>query len=196
MLTKSEMGGFSGVPSASRRHYPERARVGVSYHSRTLPRRIPQCYRGCNVVARGWDNDSTSLFAGLFWALRLGDGWYGARKPVQLVGLAAPMPAHRAREMGSIGVGPPNALVKRPKLRRAGARFLLGRARRCGRGPCSVGTEAWARFLRRLAAKTVTTPEGLPCKGRDHTGGPDLARTVTQPVATSVRFNKLLGGPD
>ena len=61
-----------------------------------------------------------------------------------------------------------------------GARFLLGRARRRGRGPCSVGSEARARVLpapRR--ARPVTAPEGPPCKGRDHAGGPDQARIVT-----------------
>ena len=65
--------------------------------------------------------------------------------------------------------GPPNAPVKRPKLRRAGARYLLGRARRRGRGLCGVSRTAPDRAV-----------------------GPAQARIVPQPGATSVRFNWLL----
>ena len=74
------------------------------------------------------------------------------------------MSAHRAREMGSIGVGPPNAPVKRPKLRRAGARFLLG-----------AGTEAWARLVLGGHGGVGAGLAGAsPSKTRDHAGGSTL----------------------
>ena len=183
MLTKSEMGGFSGVPSTSGRHYPERARVGVSYHRRTLPWRIAQCYRGCNVVARGWDNDSTSLFAGLFWALRLGDGWVWCSETCPARRACSSYACPSSLRDGQHRLGPPNALVKRPRLRRSGGAILAW-----------AGTEAWARTLHGGPSGVVT---GFARRGagkaRAHASAPTQARIAPPDLRSLGRLTGALG---